>query len=128
MNTCCAPRLGIFTTTLPSSTSMRPLKICGFSRSCASTWLFFFHLLLPLPLPPPSLSSSSSSSASSPSSIFLLLSHHLQLHLPFYLPNHQLSFILQIKVGSRFTGNTWVLSHFFVHNHSQENRINIKYN
>jgi hypothetical protein len=62
-------------------------------------------------------SSSSSSSVSSPSSIFLLLlSPPLPLHSPFYLPNYQLSFILQIKVGR---GKRSADS-FLVHNHSQE--------
>jgi hypothetical protein len=59
---------------------------------------------------------------------FLLLSLSLPLHLPFYLPNDQLSFILQIKVGSRFTGNHLSADSFLVLYHSQENRINIKYN
>jgi hypothetical protein len=53
---------------------------------------------------------------------------HLQLHLPFYLPNPQLSFILQVKVGSRFRGNHLSADSLLVHNLSQENRINIKYN
>ena len=44
------------------------------------------------------------------------------------LPNHQLSFILQIQVGSRFTGNHLSTDSFLVYNHSQENGINIKYN
>ena len=73
-------------------------------------------------------SPSSSSSVSSPSSIFSFSSPLLLLHLPFYLPNHQLSFILQIKVGSRFTGNHLSADSFLVHNHSQENRINNLYN
>jgi hypothetical protein len=69
-------------------------------------------------------SSFSSSSASSPSSIFSFLSlSHLLLHLPFFLPNHQLSFILQIKVRSRFTGNHMSADSFLVHNHSQENGL-----
>jgi hypothetical protein len=52
----------------------------------------------------------------------------LPLYLPFSLPNHQLSFILQIKVGSRFTGNHLSAVSFLVRSHSQENGINIKYN
>jgi hypothetical protein len=67
----------------------------------------------------------SSSSAPFPSSIFLL---PLSLHLPFYLPYLELSFILQIKVGSRFTGNHLGADSFLVCSHSQENGINIKYN
>ena len=59
-------------------------RTCSFSRPCA---LLFFFLLLFCIL---SLSH------------FLLFSPHLLLHLPFYLPNHQLSFI---KVGSRVTWN-----------------------
>jgi hypothetical protein len=58
----------------------------------------------------------------------LLLSPHLLLHLPFYLPKHQLSFISQMKVGSRFTGNHLSADSFLVHKHSLENGINIKYN
>jgi hypothetical protein len=50
------------------------------------------------------LSSSSSSSASSPSSIFSFFPPP-SAPPSLYLPNHQLSFILQIKVGSWFTGN-----------------------
>ena len=50
MNTCCVPRLGRSTATLPSSTSMRPLRTCSFSRPCASAQLFFFFLLCVLPL------------------------------------------------------------------------------
>jgi hypothetical protein len=70
---------------------------------------FLLPLLLhPLPLP------------FSPSSLA-----HLLLYLPFYLPSHQLSFILQIKVGSRFTGNHLSADLFLIHNHSQENRFNI---
>ena len=93
MNTCCVSRLGRSTTTLPSSPS-RPLRTCGFFRPCASALLFFFFLLLCV------LSLFH----------FLLLLPLLPPHLPFYLPNHQLSFILQIKVGSRFIGNHLVLT------------------
>ena len=56
------------------------------------------------------------------------MSSHLPLKLPFYLPNHQFSFILQIKVSRRFTGNHLSADYVLVHNHSQENGINIKYN
>jgi hypothetical protein len=74
-------------------------------------------------------SSSSSSSASSPSSIFSTFSlPTFLLHLPFYLPNYQLSFILQTKVGSRFAGNHLSADSFLVHNPSQENGINIQCN
>jgi hypothetical protein len=45
MNTCYAPRLGRSTTTLPSSTSMKPLRTCCFSRPFASAQCFFFLLL-----------------------------------------------------------------------------------
>lgn len=44
------------------------------------------------------------------------------------MPNHQLSFILQIKVGSRFLGNHLSADYLLVCSHSQENGINIKYN
>jgi hypothetical protein len=76
-----------------------------------SAFLSLLPPLHPLPLP------------FSPSSLPYLL-----FHLPFYLPNHQLSFILQIKVGSRSTGNHLSGDSFLVHNHSQENGINIQYN
>jgi hypothetical protein len=70
MNTCCVPRLGRSTATLPSSTSMRPLRTCCFSRPCASTQLFFFLLLCFLSL----------------FHFLLLLSPHLLLYLPFICP------------------------------------------
>jgi hypothetical protein len=72
---------------------------------------------------------SPSSYSSVSSSISSFFSHpHLQLHVPFYLPNLQISFILQIKMGSRFTGNHLSADSFLLHNHSQKNGINIKYN
>jgi hypothetical protein len=43
------------------------------------------------------------------------------------LPNHQLSFILQIKEGSRFTGNHLSADSFLVHKPSQENGINMRW-
>jgi hypothetical protein len=58
---------------------------------------------------------------------FLYPLSHLLLHLPFYLPKY-IFFILQIKVGSRITGNHLSGDSFLVHSHSQEKRINIKYN
>jgi hypothetical protein len=45
-----------------------------------------------------------------------------------FVPNHQFSFILQIKVGNRFTGNHLSADSFPVHSPSQEKGINIKYN
>ena len=103
------PRLDRSTTTPPSSTSCDPLELAVFSRSCA----FFSAFLLPpllchLPLP----IFSSSPFLSTPPSLFL--------------PNHQLSFILQIKVG-RFTGNHLSADSYLVPN-SSEKDINIKYN
>jgi hypothetical protein len=71
---------------------------CGFSRPCASALLFFFFLLYVLSL----------------FHFLHLLSPYLLLHLPFYLPNHQLSAILQIKVGSMFTGNQLSADSFLV--------------
>jgi hypothetical protein len=44
------------------------------------------------------------------------------------VPNHQLSFISQTKLGSRFIGNHLIANSLLVHNPSQENGINIKYN
>ena len=68
--------------------------------------------LLPPPLPAlPLLFSSSSPSP-------------LPLHLPFYLPN-QLAFILQIKEGSRFTGNHLSADSFLVHTHRTDLTSNI---
>ena len=70
MNTGCAPRLGRSTATLPSSTSIRPLRTWSFSRPCASAVLFFFlllcvfslfHFLLLSLSAPPSLFSAQSS-------------------------------------------------------------------
>jgi hypothetical protein len=87
----------------PSSPSNSPGYVL-----CASALLFFFLLLCILSL-----------------FYFLLL---LSLHLPFYLLNHQLSFILKIKVGSRFTGYHLSADSFLICSHSQENGINIKYN
>ena len=77
---------------------MRPLRTCSFSRPCASAVFLLPPPLHLLPFPfSPSLYS---------------------LHLPFYLPNHQFSFILQIKVGSRFIGNHQSADSSLVHNHS----------
>ena len=112
MNTCCVSTLGRSTTTLPSFTSMRPLRTCSFSR----------HVLLLCF----SSSSSSSFSLSLPFSPSSLSPPSAPLYL--YLPNHLLSFILQIKVGSRFTGNHLSADLFLVHSQSQENRINILHN
>ena len=70
----------------------------------------------------------SSTSASSPSSIFSFFSLPPSTPPSFYLPNHQLSFILQIKVGGRFLGNHLSADYLLVCSHSQENGINIKYN
>ena len=91
MITCSAPRLCRSTATLPSSTAWETPQNLQFLQTMCFCFVF---LLLPLPLHPLSLPFSPSS-----------LPSHLLLHLPFYLPNQQLSFILQIKVGSRFTGN-----------------------
>jgi len=90
-----------------------PLRTFGFSRPGAllcfsSSFSSVFSLSLSH-FPPPSLFS-----PSAPPSL--------------YLPNHQLSFILQIKVGSRFTGNHLSADSFFVCSPSQEKGINIKYN
>ena len=107
MNTSCMLRLGRSTATQPSSPSMRPLR----------TWVSLGHVLfcsaflLPPPLHPLPLKFSPSSFS------------HLLLHLPFYLPNHQLSFILQIKAGRRFTGNHLSADSILVHNHSQEKEL-----
>jgi hypothetical protein len=71
----------------------------------------------------------SSSSSSLFQTSFFSLPTFCSLSLPsLYLANQQLSFILQIKVGSRFTGKHLSADSFFVHNPSQENGINIKYN
>jgi hypothetical protein len=100
MITCCAPRLGRPIATVPSSTSYEtPWNLQILQAMC-----FCSAFLL---LPPSVLSLFH----------FLLLSH-LPLHLPFYLPNHQLSFILQIKVGCRFTGNLLSADSFLVQSHS----------
>ena len=45
-----------------------------------------------------------------------------------YLPSYQLSFILQIYVGKLVYKKSPESDSFLVHNHSQENGINIKYN
>ena len=113
MNTCCVPRLGRSTTTLPSSTSMRPPWNLEFLQAtCFFSAFLLPPSLCPLPLP---FSPSSLFQPSAPPSL--------------YLPNHQLSFILQIKVGNnRFRGNHPSADSFLVHNLSQENGINIKYN
>jgi hypothetical protein len=50
------------------------------------------------------------------------------LHLPLYLPNHHFFSILKFKVGKRFTRNHLSADSFLVHNPSQENGIEIKYN
>ena len=73
-------------------------------------------------------SSSSFISVSSPSSIFSFSSpSHLPLHPPpCYLTSHQLSLILQIKMGSSFTRNHLSADSFLVCSHSQKNRNNIK--
>jgi hypothetical protein len=70
---------------------MRPLWTSHFSRPCASF--------------------SSSCPVTSPSSNFLFSLPPLQLHLPFYLPNHQLSFILKLKWEAGLQEITWVLTH-----------------
>jgi hypothetical protein len=111
MNTYCMPRLGRSTTTLPSTTSMRPLITCRFYRPCASALLFFFFPLLCI------LSLF----------YFLLLLSHFPLHLPFYLPNHQLPLFYKLRWE---VGIQEILSAatFLIRSHSQENGINIKYN
>ena len=113
INASCAPTLGRSTTTLPSSPPMRPLRTCGFSRPIAYAPLSFHLLLLhrALSFSPtlPSLSTFNSTFTSSAQSLAL-------------------AFILQIKVGRRFTGNHLSAGSFLVHSHSQENGINIKYN
>ena len=86
MITCCVPTLGRSSTTLPSSTSMRPISTCSFSRPCASVLLFFFyHLLLSV------LSLYH----------FLLLSPYLPVYLPFICPiiNSPLFFKLRWEAG-----------------------------
>ena len=93
-HTCCAPPLGRSTTTLPSSTSMRPLRTCGFSRPCASAPLFFFHLLCVLSL----------------FHFLLLLPHHLLLHLPFICPIISSPLFYKLRWGT-LQEITWVLTH-----------------
>jgi hypothetical protein len=85
MNTCCAPRLGISTTTLPSSPSMRPLRTYSFSRPRASAPLPFHLLCLSLFFP------------------HLLLSQTFSFTFPSPAQSLALAFILQIKAGRSFT-------------------------
>ena len=114
MITCSAPRRADLLLQYHLSELMRHLRTGSFSRPCASAPLFFFFLLLSVLF----------------LSQFLLLSLSLSPSAPpsLYLPNHQLSFILQIKVGSRFIGNHLSADYLLVCSHSQENGINIKYN
>ena len=78
VNTCCVPRLGRPTTTLPTSPYKRPFRTCAFSRPGVSAPLAF--LLLPC------------------CPLSLLFSQNLQFHLPLFLcsiPGSSLYFINQ---------------------------------
>ena len=115
MNICYVPRLGRPIATLPSSLFMGPPQNLQFLQ--ATCFCSAFPLpTLPAPLcpVPVQFSTSSSSPPSVPPSL--------------YLPNHQLSFILQIDVGRNFTGNRLSADSLLVSSPSQENGINIKHN
>ena len=91
---------------------MTPLITYGFSRPYASAPLSF-HLLLHSPL------------SLSPFSFSHLI---FSSTLPLSAQSPALVFILQINVERRFTGNHLSADSFLVHSHSQEIRMNIKYN
>jgi hypothetical protein len=98
MNTCCAPTLGRSIATLPSSTSMRPLRTCGFSRPRASAPLSFLLLRHPLSLcfSPKTFSSTFPSfSAQSPA----------------------VAFIHKLRWEEGWQEITWVLTHSFATPH-----------
>ena len=94
MNTCCVPRLGRSTATLPSSTSMRPLGVCSFSRPCASALLFFFLLLYVLSL-----------------FHYLLLPPAFHSTFPFICPIISSSLFYKLRWEVGLQEITWVLTH-----------------
>jgi hypothetical protein len=67
-----------------------------------------------------SSSSSSSALCLSQTTFFFFF---LLLHLPLYLPNHQFSFILQIKEQRKFTRNHLNADSFLIHNLSKEKEM-----
>ena len=113
MNTSCVPRLDRSTTTLltifPIHETPYKLQILQATRFCSAF------------LPPPPLQSQSSLSHTSFFSLPISSST-----FPFSVQSPAVAFILQIKVGRRFTGNHLSADSFLVQNPLEENRISIK--
>jgi hypothetical protein len=100
-------------------------------------WPLYYHLLhlwdpLELSVSPGHVLllhfSSSSSSVSSHSSIFSFFSFTFCSTFSFICPIISCPLFYKLRWEAGFTGNHLSADSFLVHNHSQENGINIKYN